>query len=264
MKNTVKNPRSYHGRQRGTIFYILAALLLAVGLYYVLFLSKATLFIGYTLIFVALFPLILGLSYLFHNPLRGILLRRIVCVIALLLVLLAGAVLSLVVRASGGVMRAEPSMVMVLGTQVKQNGPGEMLRARLDTAYDYLEEHPELPVLVCGGQGPDEPTTEAEAMRDYLVERGIDEERIIMEDQSHNTRENVVNAKALLAELGYTLEQEHVLVISNDFHLFRADMLLRRYGFHNSTMPAPSSNSSAKISGFVREIPAVLKSYLLD
>lgn len=264
MKNTVKNPRSYHGRQRGTIFYLLAAVLILAGLYYIFFLSKATLFIGYTLLFVALLPLSLGLSYLFDNPRRGRMLRRVIWLLTLLLVFLAGAVLSLVVGASAGVQRGEPSMVMVLGTQVKEDGPGEMLRARLDTAYDYLTEHEALSVIVCGGQGPDEPTSEAQAMRDYLVERGIDEERIIMEDASHNTRENVVNTKTLLTELGYSLEQEHILVISNDFHLYRADMLLRRYGFQVSTMPAPSSNTAAKISGFVREIPAVLKSFLLD
>ena len=81
--------------------------------------------------------------------------------------------------------------MVILGCQVKPWGQSILLQDRLDKALDYLEEHPDVQVVVSGGQGPDEPTTEAQAMYDYLTEHGVEPERIWQEDQSHNTWQNV-------------------------------------------------------------------------
>ena len=62
-----------------------------------------------------------------------------------------------------------------------------MLKHRLDAAYDYLTEHPDVPVIVCGGQGPDESISEAQCMYEYLTKKGIAAERITQEDRSTST-----------------------------------------------------------------------------
>ena len=246
------------------IWLTIAACMVGIGLFYLIFLSKAIMFIGGALLLAAAAPALLGVSYLLKNPRYGRRLRIVTVVLLLCAVILAGIVLALVVNGASGTLRAEPTMVMVLGAQVRSYGPGPMLASRLNTAYKYLIEHPDLPVIVSGGQGPDEHMTEAEAMRDYLVALGIAPERIIMEAASHNTQQNLVNTKQVLTGLGIDLAGEHILIISNDFHLFRADFLARRYGYNCSTYPAPPIGQSATMSSYIREIPAVLKSFLLD
>ena len=66
-------------------------------------------------------------------------------------------------------IQGEPEVMVILGCQVRQDGPSVLLRDRLDEALDYLEDHPDMTVVVSGGQGPDEPTSEAQAMADYLT-----------------------------------------------------------------------------------------------
>ena len=123
-------------------------------------------------------------------------------VLALLLAgaLAFGALFGAVMYGAYDHIQGEPRLMVILGCQVKPWGPSILLQDRLDKALDYLEEHPDVQVVVSGGQGPDEPTTEAQAMYDYLVEYGVEPERIWQEDQSHNTWQNVRYTLALLEE----------------------------------------------------------------
>jgi len=107
-------------------------------------------------------------------------------VLALLLAgaLAFGALFGAVMYGAYDHIQGEPRLMVILGCQVKPWGPSILLQDRLDKALDYLEEHPDVQVVVSGGQGPDEPTTEAQAMYDYLVEYGVEPERIWQEDQS--------------------------------------------------------------------------------
>lgn len=159
----------------------------------------------------------------------------------------------------------EPQVMIILGCQVKPWGPSILLQDRLDKALDYLEEHPDMAVVVSGGQGPDEHITEARAMADYLVEQGIDEEKILLEEQSHNTIQNFRRSKQLLEKVGYDLEETEVLVVSNGFHLTRARMLAERTGFEDvSTLAAPSSHVPSRIKMYIREPLALAKSFIFD
>ena len=125
-------------------------------------------------------------------------------VLALLLAgaLAFGALFGAVMYGAYDHIQGEPRLMVILGCQVKPWGPSILLQDRLDKALDYLEEHPDVQVVVSGGQGSDEPTTEAQAMYDYLTEHGVEPERIWQEDQSHNTWQNVRYTLALLEEKG--------------------------------------------------------------
>ena len=79
------------------------------------------------------------------------------------------------------------STVIVLGCRVKEGRPSLMLKRRLDSAYEYLSANPDTFVIVSGGKGNDEIMSEAQCMRDYLCEKGISSDRIIMEDKSSST-----------------------------------------------------------------------------
>ena len=161
----------------------------------------------------------------------------------------------------------EPQVMIVLGCQVRQDGPSVLLRDRLDEALDYWEDHEDITVVVSGGQGPDEPTTEAAAMRDYLVEHGVEESRILLEEASHNTWQNINNTFALLKEKGYGERMGQVLVVTNGFHLARVRILWARVWegtYTLSTLAAPESHMGARVQSYLREAPALVKSWLLD
>ena len=83
---------------------------------------------------------------------------------------------------------ADAEYLLVLGARVNPDGqPSAALAARLDTAYDFLQEHPDITAILCGGQGGNEPCPEAEAMYDYMVAKGMDADRLLLEDESSNT-----------------------------------------------------------------------------
>lgn len=173
---------------------------------------------------------------------------------------LFGAVMSGAYDHVGG----DPQIMVVLGCQVRPDGPSILLRDRLEEALDYLEDHPNMTVVVSGGQGSNEPTTEARAMADYLTARGIGEDRILLEDRSRNTSQNLRYTKELLEAEGYDLSQG-VLVVSNGFHLTRARMLAERTGYENvSTLAAPSSHLPSRLHMYIREPLALVKSFLFD
>ena len=117
--------------------------------------------------------------------------------------------------------------VVVLGCKVKNGAPSLMLKRRLDAAYGYLSENPEVRVVVSGGQGADESISEAMCMRDYLVSRGIASERIYMEDKSATTDENLRFSQELIAREGLP---EHITIVTDGFHQLRSDMKARKLG----------------------------------
>ena len=124
--------------------------------------------------------------------------------------------------------------MIILGARVKGDRISPLLRYRLDRALDYLSENEDTMVVVSGGKGPGENLSEAEAMQDYLVEHGIVAERIMMEDASANTDQNIRNSIQIIREQE-TIEQsskqgkgKHLVLVSNGFHLFRATRILRK------------------------------------
>lgn len=163
---------------------------------------------------------------------------------------------------SGGDVQAaaRADCAVVLGAKVNGATPSRALRARLDKALEFMALVPDAPVVVCGGQGPDEGVSEAQAMYDYLADHGADMRRVYREDRSSTTRENLQNARALLDAEG--LEVESVCVISSEFHLCRAlyiahSLDLDACGLGSRTTPYPY-----KLFYSFREVPAMLKGFI--
>lgn len=112
----------------------------------------------------------------------------------------------------------DPEAIIVLGCQVKADGtPNLQLQWRLDAAYDaWQEQH--CPIVVTGGQGADEPIAEGQAMRIYLLGRGVPETDILVDDTSSNTRQNLREAVRLLGGE----PSKRVVIVTSDYHLPRA------------------------------------------
>lgn len=162
------------------------------------------------------------------------------CELALIAALLLGFSLftvleTMVVRGSFADESDAPvSAVIVLGAGVNGETPSLTLRTRIDAAAAYLEEHPDVPVVLSGGQGPGEAITEAECMRRALVRRGVDESRLYPEERPTSTQENLRYSRAILEELGVDPAQR-VAIVTSDFHLCRARLM---WGGDTAAVPA--------------------------
>lgn len=159
---------------------------------------------------------------------------------------------------SGFGQRGESDLdyIIVLGAQVRADGPSQVLRYRLDTAYDYLMANPETVCIVSGGQGPGEPLPEAQVMGDYLEGRGIDSARIVREPESHTTAENIENSMALIDP-----ERNRVGIVTNDFHVYRGVGIARKKGLDNACGIASPSATFYLPNNLLRESLCIAKEY---
>lgn len=155
---------------------------------------------------------------------------------------------------------AEDAVVVVLGCTVQQDGPGQLLEGRLSAALSYLQRHPEALCIVSGGQGENEPTSEAFCMKTWLTERGIDESRILEEDRSANTDENLQFTAALLQENGLP---NRIVIVTDVFHQYRAHVHADRYGLEAA---AESAHAPWFLQQpyWIREIFGMLKCWFLE
>ncbi|MCH5212036.1 MAG: YdcF family protein [Oscillospiraceae bacterium] len=128
--------------------------------------------------------------------------------------------------------------LIVLGCGIRGERPTAPLKSRLDTAIKYINRNPNCTIIVSGGQGHDEAISEAEAMRRYLVERGIDDSRIIKEDKSTSTTENFKFSDKLTDD---GLSSHSAAFITNDFHVYRANSLAKLQGFNLHRIGAPTA-----------------------
>lgn len=189
---------------------------------------------------------------------------KVLLVLVLAGALIFGALLGQVMGGARDDISGDPKTMVILGCQVRENGPSVMLRDRLDKGLEYLADHPDTVVVVSGGQGEREPTSEAQAMASYLADHGFPREKILLEDQSVNTYQNLTYTARCLEEAGIDVK-DGVVIVSNGFHLTRAKMLAGRAGYENiSTLSAPSSHTPTRLKMYVREPLALVKSFVFD
>ncbi|MCI1592255.1 YdcF family protein [Heyndrickxia oleronia] len=141
--------------------------------------------------------------------------------------------------------------LIILGAKVNGKVMSKALYERAITGLHYLKENKGTKVIVTGGQGSDEEIPEAEALRSYLLEHGIPNERIIIEDKSVNTFENLQNAKEFL-------EIKKAVIVSNDFHLYRSLQLAKSLGIEAYPL-AGKTPKIVKTKLYLREYLAILK-----
>ena len=189
-----------------------------------------------------------------HKVIRGIFQTSLTVGIIVLLTLVG-------LIAGKAVSKGEENLdyIIVLGAQVRESGPSTILRYRLDEAIDYLDENPDTVCIVSGGQGVNEPFSEAEGMAKYLIQNGIEEERILLEDKSTNTVENIRNSKGII-EGAYN----GVGIVTNNFHVFRAVKIAKMQGLENVSGIAAYSHAFYLPNNVLRECCGILKDWLLN
>ncbi|AFS79449.1 hypothetical protein Curi_c24540 [Gottschalkia acidurici 9a] len=152
--------------------------------------------------------------------------------------------------------------VITLGARLYGRSPSQALSERLHTTLEYAEKYKGSKIIVCGGQGVDEDIPEAEAMESFLLDKGISQDRIIKEQTSTSTFENLKNAKDIINEIDNG-ENLDIVIVTSDFHVFRSKFIAKRLGFNPIGLPAKTPTVSIPKS-YIREYFAVLKSIILD
>ncbi len=174
--------------------------------------------------------------------------------------------------------------VIVLGARVKETGITKSLKKRLDKAIKYLDDNPGTILVLSGGQGEDEPVSEAVAMRDYLVYNGVREEKLILDTRSFSTVENIAYSRVAIEEdqarkkvsrldnpiimkPGTFMEVPDkpikIGVLTNDFHVYRAQQIAKKWGIPDICTISCDSDPILFLHFCVRECAAILKDKLV-
>lgn len=153
--------------------------------------------------------------------------------------------------------KKELPVIIVLGACIRGGRITGSLKKRLDKALAYLNANPETIAIVSGGQGRGEDMTESFAMKQYLLQCGVEEERIIMEDKSRSTKENLENSLLYLKN-----KKEAVGIVTNNFHMYRAVKMAKYTGYEKIRAVTASSDPVLFLNYMVREFFAVLYMYV--
>jgi uncharacterized SAM-binding protein YcdF (DUF218 family) len=151
-------------------------------------------------------------------------------------------------------------VIIVLGCRVYGTEPSPMLKERLNEGIKLFNQGYGNYIIVSGGKGPGEDITEAEAMQTYIISKGVDKSKIIIEDRSTSTFENISYSSEIMHKHGlYTS-----IIVSNKYHLKRTSLMAKKNNINASYSGVFAKRYvSYEISGFLREILALWKFYVL-
>lgn len=237
-------------------------LCMAAGILCLIYFIFLLLYTGFTSAFYLIWPLmgagLLLLGHLFRIHFWAQI--PFILRIGLLVVFSLGVLFFLGVEAmilKGAVQMPSESQdyVIVLGAHVRSEGPSRALALRLDKALEYAADNPDTIFIVSGGQGSNEPCTESSAMKKYLTDRGLPASRILEEDRSTNTRENLIFSRRMIPA------DASVGIISNGFHICRALHLAETLGYENASGIPAKSDIGTQPTNLLREFFAVVKDF---
>lgn len=163
---------------------------------------------------------------------------------------------AIILKASKGAPEESCQYIIVLGAKVNGTVPSLSLRERIDTAYAYLRAHPNATAVLSGGQGEDEEISEAQCMFQQLTDKGIDPQRLWLEDQSTSTWGNLVFSSNLIESRTGT-RPEKLGIVSSEYHLFRAGLFADDCGIDAVGIPAKTSWFTIRLNYFLREVAGV-------
>jgi len=181
---------------------------------------------------------------------------------------IAGAMVCLVLIPEVPILRtalaskqSDAPYVIVLGAAVYGQTPSLSLRHRADRGMAHLEQNPGAVAVLSGGQGEGEDISEAECMARYLRDKGVPARRILLEDRSTSTWENLSFSKAVIEDSGGT--PGHVAIVSSAYHLYRAKRMAASLGMAADGLPSADGYPVYMTGMYLREALAVWKLWIL-
>lgn len=157
----------------------------------------------------------------------------------------------------------ERGAIIVLGSGVHDCEPSPTLVARLERSAEVARRFPAMKLIVSGGYTQGHSCSEAEVMAAYLVRHGFTESRLIQENASSTTYENLRFSRPLLQQQGFT-DDAPLIIVSSEFHLERATAIARRAGFRNIYTAASVTPLYTRFPSWLREYFSFIKGYLFS
>lgn len=146
--------------------------------------------------------------------------------------------------------------IIVLGCGLESGGtPSYTLKNRLNGCIDYYKNNPDCYIVVTGGYSRGNKITEAEGMKNYLIENGIPENKIFCETKATNTKENFINSLQILQNFG--INEDNVVFVTNSFHCYRAGVYAKQAGFENIKSLSVKTDQVVFIPAVLREVCGV-------
>ena len=196
---------------------------------------------------------------IFFEKLRGKRVVHVLVALMLVTVTLFGSFLAIFGSNDNATYTEET--VIVLGCGIRGERVSVGLAKRLNKAYEYYEKNPDAMIIVSGGQGPQEDISEALAMKRYLVDKGVPEDKIIMEDKSTSTIENFKYSHEIMKERG--LSEDSVVFVTNAYHVYRGSYYAEKEGLTVKHLGTDIIWYTIPMNYF-REMIAVLKMWVID
>lgn len=162
------------------------------------------------------------------------------------------------IYAAGKTKISEQKVIIVLGCRVRGDEPSLSLIKRADAAYKFLLFNPESVAILSGGQGKDENISEAQCMQQLLYARGISKNRLILEDRSTSTDENIRFSLQIIETLDL---DRNVAIATSEYHQKRAANICKKYGL-NSTPVSSKTKRTLLPTFLLRELFAEIKEKL--
>lgn len=201
-----------------------------------------------------LFLLLFG--FLFERLGKAII--SVVCILAIIGTSLFSFTLINVVNGREDAKENQTGTLIVLGCKVNGEAPSLQLYKRAKVGAEYLKAHPNEYAILCGGKGSDEQISEAECIKRVMLDEGIDESRLFIEDKSTSTFENLSFAKDILYENNL---EANVVIVSSDYHCYRAKLIAKRVGLNANSIPAYADRFSLP-TFYTREVFGVWLEYI--
>jgi uncharacterized SAM-binding protein YcdF (DUF218 family) len=150
--------------------------------------------------------------------------------------------------------------IIILGCSVYGTNPSPFLQSRLMEGINLFKQGYADHIIVSGGKGPGEDISEAEAMKKYIISKGLKEENVIIEDKSRTTMENLTFSKEKMKEKNFN----SAIVVSNKYHLKRVSLMAKKLKIDASYSGVfVSQYKTVEVKGFIREVPGLIKYCIL-
>lgn len=188
---------------------------------------------------------------------------RIVVIVFICLGVIVFAVAeAFIIPASRTDKNPEAPYIIVLGAGVNGTVPSLSLLDRMEAALDYLETYPQSKAVLSGGQGEGEDITESECMRRWLTEKGINPSRLLTEDKSTSTQENITYSLSVIKADGGDASGR-IAIATSEYHLYRAKFMLKEQGAEPLGVAGRTGLPFLRANYFIREAFAVVKLWIM-
>lgn len=195
-----------------------------------------------------------------HHAKAGRWLLRITAAVLALCFGYGGFITGRMIAAAHADVPSESALpVIILGCQTNGYEPSPMLLSRLEQAKKYLNENPDAVVIVSGAMGSNEGISEAESMRAWLERNGVASDRIIKEEQSTSTEENLRFSAQLMQEYGLGTS---AVIVTDWWHELRAIYWARENGITAGAQPCATWTLLLPVF-YVREVCGVIRLLLI-